>query len=64
MLSKHRSVVKRINFFCGRVRLVNIDDDTGREYDSLEIDESLWRDMGAPTHITLTVVPGDKLNGR
>lgn len=50
--------------FMGMVGFTRRRDDGTDEPSVLQISESLWRDMGAPTHITLTVVPGDKLNGR
>lgn len=60
MVSKHRSVLRSINFTRGRVLLANVDE--GITYDSLEIDEGLWFDMGSPETMTLTLEPGDLLN--
>jgi len=62
MLSKHQSLVKCINFTRGRVLLVNLNEDSGVPYDSLEIEEGLWFEMGSPQTMTLTLEPGDLLN--
>lgn len=38
------------------------DDDTGAVERRLIISADLWRELGSPDEVTVTIVPGDQLN--
>lgn len=42
---------------------VGRDDDEGFITTSVEVDVDTWDDLGRPAHITVTIKPGDTLNG-
>ncbi len=46
-----------------RVTFVSSYEDTGVIYRCLIINYNEWVDLGSPDQITITVVPGDTLNG-
>lgn len=46
-----------------RVVFVALDPDLPDYRRRMTIDPDIWRDMGSPDVITVTIKPGDKLNG-
>jgi hypothetical protein len=65
MLSKSRSILKleKNGVSANSADFCNRDDDTQQIYYEVILPRSQWDEMGEPDTITITIEPGDKLNG-
>ena len=61
---KYREILQQSTLFMGVVGFSRSRDDYTDIPSEVRISEDLWREMGAPATVTVTVQPGDKLNGR
>lgn len=62
----HRSVLDRVPPVDGTVRsmaFVTRDDDTHEATRIVEVTIEDWNDLGRPDQLTVTIEPGDALNG-
>lgn len=66
-LTKHEAVmtkVRGVSLYRERVAFIVLPEDDEEEVSHLlNLPRDLWEEMGQPETITMTVEPGDKLNG-
>lgn len=60
--TRHRSVTTVLLDQGDRVMLTREPDEEGDNPTRVQLDKALWRDMGEPSVVTITVEPGDQLN--
>ena len=60
-VTRHRSVATVCLDQGERVMLTREPDEPGDNPTRVQLDKQLWRDMGEPSVVTITVEPGDQL---
>lgn len=61
-VTRHRSVATVLLDQGDRVMLTREPDEPGEQPTRVQLDKQLWKDMGEPSVVTITVEPGDLLN--
>ena len=63
VLSKSVRVLDRVGTVFGAIEFAQTDDDTGALVKSIRLTAEEWEDFGRPATLTVTLEPGDLLNG-
>ena len=63
ILTKSVRVLERVGTVFGVAEFAQKDEDTGEWGHPLRLSESDWDEFGRPSTLTVTIEPGDTLNG-